>query len=172
LGVPAGSAGVPVEPAAVPVAAEPAGVPAVPAAASVEPASAPAEPMTALHEAAAAGEAVSVRTPLPKLDLNCPVTFTDGTTCKIGGVEGSAFALYDVRGRFTLEDQFTFYTSSRIKVVLQYSKQRTPDGKGSLFGIVNFDELSKEGLLGQMLEDLSNVSLCDVPLLTRRERYA
>lgn len=142
------------------------------------PQSSPVESMTTMKEVAAAEEGqsdppvVKVQEPLMKVQLHCPIQFTDGTTCIIRSFEGPAFSISDVQGRFTLEDQLIFYTSSQIEVVLQFLGKGASKSKESLFRIVNIQELQSQGLIQRMLEDLSNASSANDVMTTRRERYA
>lgn len=121
--------------------------------------------MPAIREVAATHELVNIK-------LNCPIQFTNGTTCILISFEDSAFVVTKVRGWFTLDEELTFYTDSQIKVVLKFMGKSASYRNASLFKIVNMGELQSHGLIGQMLEDVLRASSNNDIMTTRRELYA
>lgn len=93
---------------------------------------------------------------MPRISLQCPVTFTDGTACTLRSFNYLFFSASDLQGGISAGAMFTFYTKSNIEVILQHTGKTTARHHEVLFSVENIGDIVDRGLVDQMLDDLTH----------------
>ncbi|MFS0724812.1 glycosyltransferase family 2 protein [Paenibacillus sp. 1P07SE] len=91
---------------------------------------------------------------MPRVSLQCPVTFTNGSSCMLRSFNYLYFSASDLHGELQEGDVVTFYTTSHIEVALRHAGKKLAKGKEILFSLENLHDIADRGLLDQLLHDL------------------
>ncbi|MFD1176440.1 glycosyltransferase family 2 protein [Paenibacillus puldeungensis] len=91
---------------------------------------------------------------MPRIPLQCPIIFTDGTACTLRSFNYLFFSASDFQGDISAGAVFTFYTKSNIEVILQHTGKTTARHQEVLLSVENIGDIVDRGLIDQMLDDL------------------
>lgn len=93
---------------------------------------------------------------MPRIPLDCPITFTNGTTCTLRSFNYLYFSATDLQGDVRAGDEVTFYSKNGIEVRLQHTGKYTAGKQEALFSVQNIREIGQQGLVDPLLEDLTD----------------
>ncbi|MHA0856963.1 glycosyltransferase family 2 protein [Paenibacillus sp. CMAA1364] len=91
---------------------------------------------------------------MPRISLQHPVVFTNGTSCTLNSFNYHFFSASDFQGRISEDDVVTFYTKNNIEVIVQHTGKTTADQREILLSVENIEHIVESGLIDQLLEDL------------------
>ena len=99
-------------------------------------------------------EPFSDKRKLPRITLDYPVTFTNGTSCILRSFNYRYFSASHFKNINLYEDQFVFLTPSGIQLILKRTGIIVSQNKEELLSVENLENLVEYNLIELILEDL------------------
>lgn len=92
---------------------------------------------------------------LPRIHLNYPVTFENGSNCILRSFNYRYFSVSDFSGEYSSENQLIFITKSKIKVILRRTGIAASKKEEELLLVENLNSLAEQNLIDKLLKDLT-----------------
>lgn len=106
---------------------------------------------------------------LPRIHLDCPVTFKNGTSCILHSFNYCYFSSSNFQGEDLSENELILITKNKITVILHHTGIYVSKNRQELLSVENLEQLIEENLIGQLMEDLAKICSAGVEHGRRRE---
>lgn len=107
----------------------------------------------------------------PRIPLRLPAYFSNGVICTLRSFNYDFFTASGFIGEISAGTSVTFSTRSQIEVKVRYTGKTTIHGE-ALLAVENIDDLVEQGLLEQLLEDLTNPYAQHAEVAATREEHS
>lgn len=95
------------------------------------------------------------RRKLPRIALNRPIAFTDGTQCVLRDFNYRYATVADFRPRKTAGESFVYVTESGVRLIFRRTGRVFAKGSEELLKVTNLEELVAHNMIQRVLEDLT-----------------